>query len=65
MQFESNFECLSFDPFSSQENSQISQMFKHIFLMTGVKSSLTSFDPNTFSVLNLNIRSMEKFERQF
>ena len=30
------------------------------FLMTEVKSSLTGFDPNTFSVLHLNIRSMKK-----
>ena len=35
-------------------------MFKHKFSMTGVKNSLTSFDPNTFSVVNLIIRSMGK-----
>lgn len=35
-------------------------MFKHNFLMTGVKNYLTSFDPNTFSVVNLIIRSMGK-----
>lgn len=35
-------------------------MFKHNFLMTGVKNSLTSFDPNTSSVVNLIIRSMGK-----
>ena len=28
--------------------------------MTEVKSSLTSFDPNAFSVLHFNIRSMKK-----
>ena len=28
--------------------------------MTEVKSSLPGFDPNTFSVLHLNIRSMKK-----
>ena len=74
MQFESNFECLSFDPFSLQENfmnnecdpdvnfyqNNVSNVEANYFLMTEVKSSLASFDPNAFSVLHLNIRSMKK-----
>ena len=62
MQFESNFECLSFDPFSLQENFMnnecdpdviftkiMSQMLKQtIFLMTKAKSSLANFDPKCF-----------------
>ena len=65
MQFESNFECLSFDPFSLQEifmNNEcdpdvnfhqynVSNVEANYFLMTEVKSSLASFDPNAFSVL--------------
>ena len=77
MQFESNFECLSFDPFSLQENfmnnecdpdvnfyqTNVSNVEANYFLIkifTEVKSSLASFDPNAFSVLHLNIRSMKK-----
>ena len=74
MQFESNFECLSFDPFSLQENfmnnecdpdvnfyqNNVSNVKANYFLMTEVKSSLASFDPNAFSVLHLSIRSMTK-----
>ena len=74
MQFESNFEYLSFDPFSLQENvmnnesdqdvnfyqHNVSNVEANYFLMTEVKSSLTSFDPNAFSVLDLNIRRMKK-----
>ena len=74
MQFESNFECLSFYPFSLQENfmnnecdpdvnfyqNNVSNVEANYFLMTEVKSSLASFDPNAFSVLHLNIRSMKK-----
>ena len=74
MQFESNFKCLSFDPFSLQENfmnnecdpdlnfyqNNVSNVKAIYFLMTEVKISLTKFDPNPFSVVQLNIRSMKK-----
>ena len=74
MQFKSNFECLSFDPFSLQENfmnnqcdpdvdfyqNNVSNVDVNYFLMTEVKSSLASFDPNAFSALHLNIKSMKK-----
>ena len=74
MQFESDFECLSFDPFFLQENfiinkcdpdvnfyqNNVSNVKANYFLMTEVESSLASFDPNAFSVLHLNIRSMKK-----
>ena len=74
MQFKSNFECLSFVSFSLQENfmnnecdpdvnfyqNNFSNVEANYFLMTEVKSSLASFDPNAFSVLHLNIRSMKK-----
>ena len=74
MHFESNFECLSFDPFSLQENfmnnecdpdvnfhqNNVSNVEANYFLMTEVKSSLARFHPNAFSVLHLNIRSMKK-----
>ena len=74
MQFESNFECLSFYPFSLQKNfmnnecdpdvnfyqNNVSNVEANYSLMTEVKSSLASFDPNAFSVLHLNIRSMKK-----
>ena len=74
MQFESNFEYLSFDPFSLQENfmnkecypdvnfyqNNVSNVEANYFLMTEVKSSLASFDPNAFSVLHLNIRKHEE-----
>ena len=74
MQFESNFECLSFDPFSLQENfmnnecdpdvnfyqNNVSNVEANYFLRTEVRSTLASFDPNAFSVLHLNIRSMKK-----
>ena len=74
MQFESNFECLSFDPFYLRENfmnnecdpdvnfyqNNVSNVETNYFLMTEVKSSLASFDPNAFSVLHLNIRTMKK-----
>ena len=72
MQFTSNFECLSFDLFSLQENvmnnksdpdvtsyqNNVSNVEANYFLMTEIKSSF--FDPNAFSVLHLNIRSMKK-----
>ena len=74
MQFESNFECLSLDPFSLQENfmnnecdpdvnfhqNNVSNTEGNYLLMTEVKRSLTSFDPIAFSFLHLNIRSMNK-----
>ena len=74
MQFESNFECLSFDLFSMQENfmnnesdpganfyqNNGSNVEANYFLMTEVKSFLKGFDPNAFSVFHLNIRSMKK-----
>ena len=74
MQFESNFECLSFDPFSLQENfmnnecdpdvnfyqNNSSNVEANYFLLTEVKSSFASFDPNSFSVLHFNIRNMKK-----
>ena len=74
MQFKSNSECLSFDPFSLQENfmnkecdpdvnfyqNNVSNIEANYFLMTEVKSSLARFDPNAFSVLHLHIRSMKK-----
>ena len=74
MQFESNFKCLSFDPFSLQENfmnnecdpdlnfyeNNVSNVKAINFLMTEVKSSLTKFDTYPFSVVHLNIRSMKK-----
>ena len=74
MQFESNVECISFYPCSLQENfinnvcdpdvnfyqNNVSNVEANYFLMTEVKSSLASFDPNAFSVLHLNIRSMKK-----
>ena len=79
MQFESNFERLSFDPFSLQENfmnnecdpdvnlyqNNVSNVEANYFLMTEVKSSLASFDPNAFSVLHLNIRSLKKNFKNF
>ena len=74
MQFESNFECLSFDPFSLQEDfmnnecdpdvnfyqNNVSNVEGNYSLMTEVKSYLVNFNPNAFSVLHLNIRSMKK-----
>ena len=74
MQFTSNFECLSFDLFSLQENfmnnesdpdvnsyqNNVSNVEANYFLMTEIKSSLKVFDPNAFSVLHLNIRGMKK-----
>ena len=74
MQFESNFECSSFDPFSLQENfmknecdpdvnfhqNNVSNTEGNYFLMTEGKRSLTIFDPIAFSFLHLNIRSMNK-----
>ena len=64
----------TFDPFSLQENfinnecdpdvnfyqNNVSNVEANYFLMTEVKSSLASFNPNAFSVLHLNIRSMRK-----
>ena len=58
MQFESDFECLSFHPFSLQENfiinecdpdvnfyqNNVSNVKANYFLMTEVESSLASFD---------------------
>ena len=40
--------------------NNVSDVEANNFLMTEVKSSLASFDPNAFSVLHLNIRSMKK-----
>ena len=74
MQFESNFECLSFNLLSLQENfisnesdsdvnsyqSNVSNVEVNYFLTTQVKKFLKGFDPNAFSVLHLNIRSMKK-----
>ena len=40
--------------------SSVSNVEANYFLMTEVKSSLIGFDPNAFSVLHLNIRSMKK-----
>ena len=74
MRFEPNFEYLSFDPFSLQENfmnsecdpdinfyqNNVSNVEANNFLMTEVKSSLVSFDPNACLVLHLNIRSMKE-----
>ena len=79
MQFESNFECLSFDPFFLQENfvdnesnpdvtfyqNNFSNVEANYFLMTEVKSSLKGFNSNSFSVLHLNIRSMKKNFKNF
>ena len=69
MQCESSFECLSVDPLSFQENvmnnkcdsdshfhqNNVSNDEANYFLMSEVKSSLASFDPNTFSILHLKI----------
>ena len=74
MQFESNFEDLSFNPFCLQENfmnnecdpdvnfyqNNVSNVEANYFLITEVKSSLANFGPNDFSVLHLNIRNMKK-----
>ena len=74
MQFESNFEYLSFNPFCLQENfmnnecdpdvnfyqNNVSNVEANYFLITEVKSSLANFCPNDFSVLHLNIRNMKK-----
>ena len=79
MQVKSNFECLSFDPFFLQENfmdnesnpdvnfyqNNFSNVEANYFLMTEVKSSLKDFDPNSFSELHLNIRSMKKNFKNF
>ena len=40
--------------------NNVSQVEANYFLMNEVKSSFTNFDPNAFSVLHLNIRSMKK-----
>ena len=40
--------------------NNVSNVEANYFLMTEVKSSLIGFDPNAFSVLHLNIRSMKK-----
>ena len=64
----------TFDPFTLQGNfinnecdpdvnfyqNNVSNVEANYFLMTEVKSSLASFNPNAFSVLHLNIRSMNK-----
>ena len=79
MQLESNSECLSFYPFSLQERfmsnesdidvsfyqNNISNVEVSNFLMTKVEKSLKFFDPNAFSVLHLNIRSMKKNVQNF
>ena len=40
--------------------NNVSQVEANYFLMNEVKSSFTNFDPNAFSVLDLNITGMEK-----
>ena len=79
MQFESNLECLGFDPFFLQENviniesnpdvnfyqNNVSNVEAIYFLMTEVKISFKSFDPNAFSFLHLNLRSMKKSFENF
>ena len=61
MQFESNFECLSFDPFSLQENFVNNECDPDVnFYQNNISNSFASFDRNAFSVLHLNIRSMKK-----
>ena len=79
MQFESNFECLAFDLFFLQENvinnesnpdvnfyqNNVSNIEAKYFLMTKVKISFKSFEPNAFSFLHLKIRSMKKSFENF
>ena len=48
------------DPDVNFYQNDVSNVEANYFLMTEVKSSLASFDPNAFSVLHLNIRSMKK-----
>ena len=48
------------DPDVNFYQNNVSNVEANYFLMTEVKSSLASFDPNAFSVLHLNIRSMKK-----
>ena len=45
--------------------NNVSNAELNYILMIEVKSSLPSFDPNTFSVHHLNIRSMEKNSENF
>ena len=64
MQFESNFECSSLgkknfmnnesDPDVNFYQNNVSNVEAN-YLMTKVKRSLTSFDPNAFSFLHLDI----------
>ena len=46
------------DPDISFYQNNVSNVEANYFLMTEVESSLASFDPNTFSALHLNVRSM-------
>ena len=48
------------DPDANFYQNNVSNVEANYFLKTEVKSSLTSFDPNAFAVLHLNIRSMKK-----
>ena len=52
-----NNEC---DPDVNFYQNNVSNVEVNYFVMTEVKSYLASFDPNAFSVLHLNIRSMKK-----
>ena len=52
-----NNEC---DPDVNFYQNNVSNVEANYFLMTKVKSSLASFDPNAFSVLHLSTRSMKK-----
>ena len=57
-----NNEC---DPDVIFYQNNVSNVEANYFLMTEVKSSLASFDPNAFSVLHLNIRSTKKNFKNF
>ena len=52
-----NNEC---DPNVNFYQNNVSNVEANYFLMTEVKSSLASFNPNAFSVLHLSTRSMKK-----
>ena len=52
-----NNEC---DPDVNFYQNNVSNVEANYFLLTEGESSLASFDPNAFSVLHLNIRSMKK-----
>ena len=53
------------DPDVNFYQNNVSNVEANYFLMTEVKSSLKDFDPNVFSVLHLNIRSMKKNFKEF